>query len=348
MSSIFGIKLLSAEPTSYKIVVGGVDITSRVTPYLLSLAVSLQAGTVSDQATIEVDDTNGRIKLPKDGDEARVSIAGIEVFRGKVNDVSSSGSKSGRKISIACTGMDTKGKAKEPRHKHYDKKKVSEILSDAGKYADVQDVKIDSELGNVVLDYVQQTGESFVHLANRLSIMLGGTFKIMGDKAVMVKRNAGRSASGKPLVTIRASWGTNLIDWQITPLIGRPRHKAVQARWYDTKKAKWVTEKADTKDSGATATSTVRYHSGGEEEAKSRSKADSAEADRNKGDGTITIDGDARAQPEAKCILAGARAGIDGQYLIDGVEHKLDRGGGFTTSLKLKYPSGGAGSDGRN
>ena len=193
---------MQIDRTTYRIVVGGTDITSRVSPILLNLSVSLQAGTVSDQATVEVDDSYGRLRLPKDGDDASISIGTntsglIEVFRGKVNNVSSAGSRDGRKITITCTGMDTKGKAKEPRFKHYDKKKVKDILSDAGKYAGVSSVKIDDELGNVELEYAQQANESFVHLGHRLSVMLGGTFKIMGDKAVMVKRNRRAITGGK-------------------------------------------------------------------------------------------------------------------------------------------------------
>jgi phage protein D len=334
----------------YSVNIAGQEISATLEPILIDLSVSLRAGTTSDQASITVDDSKGRIRMPKDGDPGVVSIRGVEVFRGTVNDVSSKGDRGGgRTLAIGLNGMDTKGKAKEQKLKHWDQAPVKKILEDAGKAAGVNDVRVDPEIGSQTIEYLLQHQESFIHLGQRLSVMLGGTFKIMGDRAIFVKRGAATSASGQPLVPVIARWGEggNLLGWDITPIIGRARHKTAKVRHYDKKKAEWQQETSDSDDQGAVAAHTARYGAANKDEAKSRAKSDSASADRERGGGSIEILGNERAQPEAKVTIVGARPGIDGTYTIDGVIHKVSRGGGFDTSLQLKQPGGGAGTDTR-
>ncbi len=334
---------MASERAIYSIIVDGQNVSSAFRPILTSLSVTLQSGGVSDQAAISVDDSGGRVQMPRD--DAAVSIllgwaggAVTEVFRGKVNDVQSEGSRSGLTLSIGCTGMDTKGQSREPRDKHYDEMTVGDILKAAGAAAGIPAVLVAAEIAGIKLPYFAQLNESFVHMGHRLSQMVGGTFKIMGDRAVMVKRNAGQSASGKPLTPVTAARGVNLIDWKIKPYLGRPRMKETETRWYDRKKAKWVSETATTADTEAKAKGRSRFAASGETEAKSKAGREAGEAERDKGEGTVTINGEPLAQPEASCTVSGARAGIDGAYLIDQVTHSLDRGGGFVTALTLKKP----------
>jgi uncharacterized protein len=338
---------LVIERTIYQVVVAGTDISSILNPILTNMTVTLTAGGSSDSATITVDDSNGQVHIPPDDADIKIYLAGAEVFRGKVNDVKSDGGRdSGGTLSITCSGMDTKGKAKEPRDKHYDDKTVDHILKDAAKAAGYGDVTVDAEIGNIKIPYFGQIDTSLVHLGQKFARDFGGTFKIMGDKIVMVKRGAGKSATGKALSPVAAVRGINLINWSITPFIGRPRHKSVETKWYDTKKAKWMVEKSNTQDKGGKVAGRTRFSMASQTEAKSRSKADADEADRNKGEGSVTVDGNAGAQPEAKCTVSGARPGVDGTYTIDGVTHTVSRGG-FTTSLTLKKPENGAGEDKR-
>jgi len=332
------------ERSFYAIFIGGANVTSRFSPLLISLSVELKAGSVSDAASVTLDDTGGQIAMPYPDAEAVIALGweggfSAETFRGKVNDVSSHGSRSGRTLTISCTGMDTGGKTKEAKFKHYDQKSISDILQESGKAAGIGNVKVDGSIGSQILPYIAQHNESFVHFGHRIARMFGGTFKIMGDRAVLVPRNEGKSASGAPLTPIVATVGLNLIDWQMAPYIGRPRHKETETRHYDTKKAKWITVSAQTKDTKALAKALARVPTGGEVEAKGRAKSLSKEADREKGGGSVTIDGAPLAQPEAPCILVGTRPGIDGEYIIDAVHHSIDRSGGFVTGLTLKHPN---------
>ena len=290
-----------------------------------------------------MDDSDGRIVMPKDDELITISLGWsggsvAEVFRGKVNDIKSSGGRSGRMLAIGCSGMGTKSKTKQISNKHFDESSLGDIMKAVAQGAGITEMLVDAELAATQLPYFAQIEESFVHFGQRVADMFGGTFKVMGDKAVMVKRGAGKSVSGRPLKTITGAWGENLSTWDIAPITGRPRHKDVQAKWYDRKKAQWSVEAFPTTDTDAIATAKVRFPPSSQLEAKASASSGASAADRGKGGGTVVIDGEPDAVPEAPFILSGTRPGIDGNYLIDSVTHNFGRSAGFMTSLSLRRP----------
>ena len=103
----------------FMVSVAGTNITATLSPVLISLSVSDKAGTHSDTASLEIDDTDGRIVLPQIGAPVVVALGwegeGVRVvFTGTVDEVRSSGSRgSGRTLQIAAKGMDTTRKPKQ-------------------------------------------------------------------------------------------------------------------------------------------------------------------------------------------------------------------------------------------
>lgn len=336
----------------YWIVIGGTNVSSAFADLLLSIRVSDKVGTTSDTCSITLDDTNARVIFPQSGDPVQVYLGweeeGVDlVFEGTIDEVRARGSKgSGRVVEISAKGFDTKGKGKEHKQKHWDDKSVKDILTDAGKSAGVSEVVVDKELGAIVRKYEAQNDESFIHFGQRLAKEIGGQFKIVGKRAILTKVGAGTSASGQPLPTVSAVWGVNLHDYDITPVIGRARHKKTRARWYDRKEGKWKEEEVEVDDDGAEATTTDRHTSPSSEEAKRRADGAAKRSKKEKGEGSVTIEGNTSAQPEGTCIVS-ARPGIDGPYKIDSVDHEYSRSG-FITKLSLKQPDGSAGTDSRD
>src|SRR5512139_2998741 len=100
----------------FMVTVAGTNITAPLLPVLISLTVSDKVGTHADTATLEIDDTDGRIVLPQLGAPVMVALGweggGVRVvFTGTVDEVRSSGSRGGgRTLSITAKGMDTTGK----------------------------------------------------------------------------------------------------------------------------------------------------------------------------------------------------------------------------------------------
>jgi|GEM_PF-556002 len=339
--------------TLLRVTIKGQDVSSRFKPIIISLKVGLKSGGDTDIADLELDDTDGQIIFPDQGDDIEIDLGTVHTgmdtaFRGKLDEPRSTGSRGdGRKMILHAKGMDAKSKVKEQQEAHWDDKELGEVLEEAGKLAGLEKVIIDPDLAKLKRKYWAMQGESFIAFGQRVAREVGGTFKVVGNQALIVKRNGGTSATGQPLPTITAKWGDNLINWDISPRLGRSRYKKVKARYFDKQKGKWEEREVEIKDEGAEAAHSVRYSKANKDEAEAQAKADATEAERNKGGGSILIDGNTEAQPECLCNLVGARDGIDGGYRVDGVDHEVTRSNGFTSNLTLKQPQGDSGTDKR-
>lgn len=334
----------------FSVVVAGQDITQNLNPVLQSLRVTDKAGMSSDSASLELDDREGQIILPEPGAVVLISLGweghGLgRVFEGVVDDITASGSRSGRTLSISAKGMDTRGKAKEGQRRHFDDATIGDAMTAAGERAGLT-VSVDPELAKIKRPYIALDDESFVAFGERIAREVGGTFKIVGTRAILAKRNGGSSVGGSPLPTVTAAWGVNLHSYDIAPILGRPVEKAAKARWYDKEKAEWKSILAETGTEGGITTKPARFPEPDEDRAGEQAKSDAAESDRKSGEGSVVIEGTIDAQPEGQCIVTGCRPGVDGAYRIEAVNHDYSRGG-WTTSLDLRQPKGEAGKDSR-
>lgn len=340
--------------TDVVITINGANVSSAFDQYLQSISINLKAGGAADSCEITLNDAGGVLVFPEKDAEIEVQMTsrqfgGQTVFKGKVDEARSDGSRSsGMTLHISAKGVDTKGKAKEPKRKHWDKKSAKDVLTEAGKAAGFSDVKVSPALASKVRDYWAQQNESFLHFGERIAREIGGTFKIVGKTAILADRNEGKSASGQSLATVTASRFDNLISWSITPSAGRPRYKKVKSRYYDSKTAEWKDKEVEIEnDDKAEATLTDRFTAADEGEAEDRAKSRKKESEREKGGGSITIDGNPILQPECPVIVAGTRPGADGDYKADSVVHSWQRGQGWTSRAELKKPGGSAGKDAR-
>lgn len=323
----------------FAVTIGGRVISGKLAPILLSLTVSDQSGTHGDTAQIELDDTRGRIALPKTGVKIRVALgwagAGVrEVFSGTVDEVRSSGSRSGGlKLVISAKGFDATGKAKEGQERHFDNKTVREIITAAAEPSGIKP-EVDPDLAGIVIDYIDMRGESLLHFGQRLARMVGGSFRVTGDKAILAKR------AGTYTPTVIATRNLNLHSWDISPIIGRAIYGKAQARYFD--RATGRVEIVEVETGLQSDAVFVRRELCEDRAAAERAaKADAAVSKERSGGGSVTIEGAPDAIPDGLCLLVGARPGIDGAYRIKGVTHNVTRGGGYTTTLELAHPQGG-------
>ena len=333
--------------------VGGNNVSTLFNQLLESLTVTDKAGTSTDTCSMVLDDSTGRIILPTIGDAITIQLGHVntgagQVFEGTVDSVKSAGSDQGRKLTITGKGFDPKGKAKEPQEFHKDDASLNDFMSEAAGKAGLS-FKSSGKIASTKREYWAASTESFIALGQRIAREVGGEFKVKGKQAMIYERNAGMSLSGAALTGITATWGDNLIDWDISPAMARPRFGTARARFYDLKKAKWDEKTNEISGQGVTsdATFTHRKTRADKDEADGSSDDDKKSSERERGGGDCTILGNPTAQPEGTCTIVGARPGVDGGYKIDSVEHSYSQSG-YTTKLELKHPEGDVGSDSRS
>jgi phage protein D len=334
-----------------KVVVGGTDITDRLLSRLISLTVNDQAGQTSDTASLVLDDTDGQIVMPQPGAQVEVFLGwegrGVgPAFTGVVDEISASGGREGRTLTVGAKGMDTRGPAKEPRRLHLDDTTIGEAMSRAGRLAGI-DVRVDPALAALARRYLALDDESFAAFGERIAREVGGTFKIVGTRAILALRNGGVGVGGAALPEIRAAWGENLHRYDIAPILSRNAEQKVAVRYYDLRAAAWRLVEAATGTEGARTIRTAIMPAPDAETAQARARSDAQEADRKSGEGQVVIEGNIAAQPEGLCRVTGCRPGVDGTYRIEAVTHEYGRSSGFLTTLTLKQPKGAAGRDTR-
>lgn len=321
--------------------IGGRDLTSAWAPVLIDISVTDKAGEASDSCSLTIDDTDGRVTMPQKRQPLVVRLDGGEVFRGFVEKASSSGSRGGgRVIKVAGKGFDTGAKGKEPQLFHLDDADLGSFLGKAAENAGYS-IKVDDALAAIQKDYWAADADSFIALGQQLARKYGATFKIRGDRAVFAKR--GQQALG----AVRAVYGENLIDWDITPRDPRRKFTGGKARWFDRGSASFKEKDLGFDGEDVEALNLVRSIAADEEDADAVLGGRKSDNDREGGSGSVTLDLAIGAVVEGRCTVVGAKPDIDGSYTIDTVKHSANRGGGATTSLDLKQPGAGGGKIGR-
>lgn len=336
----------------FKVYVAGNDVTSRWNPILTSVSVTRAAREASDTADATLADPDGLTFMPKTGDNLLIYLGHAEdgvgqVFEGFVDKVRCSGGKKrGRTIAINASSVNNKSKVKAGALRSEADKTFEDVAGDWGQKAGLT-VTVAGDLASEFRSYWIMQHESFMGWGQRMARELGASFKVIGNRAFFAPLNEGISATGKTLTPVYATWGDNLLDWDIEPVIGRPQYGKVQSRYYDLNAAKWREVEQAIKDADIDVDFRALIGAANEGNATQGAKSAAKESEREKGDGSVTILGDHAAEPEASLILRGARDGADGTYVIDSLTHSLDKGSGFTTALTLKHPADGAGIDTR-
>lgn len=331
----------------YRVSIAGQDVTSRMSPYLLQLSVSKAAGQASDTANMTLADPDGRIFLPSARADVSIHLNGVEVFIGFVDDVTSNIDKGGgRTMEISASSVDQGGKAKEPSLKHKDDASLADAAKHFGGPAGIS-MQVSGSIAGIKRKYWLQQNESFMSWGQRTARETGATFKVIGNRGFLTARNEGLSISGRPLTSVNVAGGSNLISGNIKPIISRPKFNKVGISYFDIKKGEKVEVEVSGSVTGVEAKLRSTVTSFDKDQAKEKGEALSKESERDQGQGSVTIIGNAAAEPEAEAHVSGFRSGVDGTYRIHSVSHSVSKSGGFTTSLELRQPKGGAGTDKR-
>lgn len=333
----------------FKVTVGGTDVTPKLRPSLISMTIMAASAGVADELQIVLDDSAKRFAWPRIGGQVHAElgwqIGQVARFDGEVTACSWSHDRQGGSlISIAAQSVRFSTKAKQRASRHWDDTTLGTVLRDAAGAAGIS-IEVDADLASRELEYEAKDNESFLAFGERLAVERGAMFKIAGEKAVFVPKNRGINAAGKALPEIVATIGEsgNIIAIRdLVPDRSRPRFRASIGRWYDTGAAKMQVVTVDD-DSDIDVDDVLNDVSPDEETARNRAAARIEDRRRVRASGSVVLNGEPLAYPEGRLRVDGVRDGIDGNYSIDSVTHRLDRAGGFVTEIGVAYSSSGAG-----
>jgi phage protein D len=236
-----------SDRAAYSISIDGKDVTDNFGPVLISMTIKDSDGGKSDTLELKLDDSDGQLMFPRVGADIearlwRVSDGQAVVFKGKTDEPKSEGARGGGMVmSISAKSADMKGEGKHKKHAHKDGGKFKDTATEWGKDAGFT-VLADDDIGGVERDYWSMSNESFFSWGQRMAEELGATFKVSGSNAAFVSRNSGSNTKGKALTTVLATYGDNIINWDMAPVQSRAEYQSSKVRWYDRKSATWKEE----------------------------------------------------------------------------------------------------------
>ncbi len=322
----------------FRVTLDGEDLTSRLRPMLMSLTITEKRGDEADQLDITLDDSKGRIALPRAGAILAVELGwlqGSDVEPGlfpkgsyKVDEIEHSGPPD--TISIRASSADFTSNLRVRREKSWHDTTIGAVVREiAGRNG--LEARCSASLASIAVPLVAQSRESDMALLRRLGREYDAVATIKAGKLLFAPIGAGVSASGQalPRLTIRRRDG----DHHSYRLEKREAAEGVTAEYHDRKAA---TRKSVTvgKADGARKLSHV-YASESSAHRAARSQMSRAKRAPASFDITLAL-GRADIFPEQKASTLGFKAEIDAtEWIVGSVTHTFsDRG--LSTGLKLE------------
>ncbi|MGU9981443.1 phage late control D family protein [Phreatobacter sp. HK31-P] len=330
----------------YRITIAGLDVTPRMRGYVLELTVVDNSGKTNDTFSVNLDDRDGILKLPKRGEEVVVEMG----YRGnlrrmgsfKIDEVELSGIP--RRMKVTGTAADVyKAQGKGQRTEHYQNKSLQEVMQQVAGRNGWQ-AAIHSSFSAMRYPMLHQTDESDLHFIRRMEREVGAVAKIAEGRLTFVPSGQGISASGGAMPTVVLRY-TDLLSWRVSHK-GRPKHGKVKAA-HGNRHTSQREETTATNDQDADgATFYLRNIFPNRDRAQVAAEARLRELRRSEKSASFQITGNPNIKAEGQLTIVGVRDGVDETYLVKTVTHTIaGTGGGYTTTIEAdNKPAASAGA----
>ncbi|HUD90229.1 contractile injection system protein, VgrG/Pvc8 family [Sphingobium sp.] len=326
----------------WRVTMDGVDLSDRIRPRLVSLTLSEKRGDEADQLDIVLSDHDGMLAIPPEGAVLRLQLGwlqGRDVTPGlidkgsfKVDDVSHSGPPD--QITIRARAADFTSEIRNRRSRCWKDTTLGAVLQEvAGRNG--LTARIAPALASIALPTLAQSRESDIAFLRRLGRENDAVATIKDKHLIFAPKGAGQTSTGAalPALNIRRRDGDRH-NWQRQKRDGQ---EGVTASWHDRKAAKRQTVTMG-KAEGAKKLRKVYPDKASAERAAA---AETSRLQRAPATFDMTLAlGRPDVYPEARAEVVGFKMGIDGTtWLVSEVSHRLDKGGGLRTDLRLEIVS---------
>lgn len=317
------------KPT-YRIIADGKDITAMINDRLLLLRISDRPGMESDEFELRIDDRDQAVALPARGGRVEVFLG----YEGKpikrmgaytVDEVQVSGPPD--ELTIRGKASDMRGSGKTVRSGSWENVPLSQIVGDIAKRNGWEVVCPVT----IKVERIDQRNESDFNFFTRLARQYDCTAKVAEGKLLVMPRQGGKSTSGKSLQVITIN-KTDVPRYQFR-LGDRSTQKAVKTRHQDQKSGELKVVELTNGEApdGLPPVHTDRHiypnKTAAEQAAKARLNAF------NRSTAAVRLEMAGRTDLFAECSInaLGFKVGLDGEYLVDGVEQVFTASGWTTT-----------------
>lgn len=329
----------------FRLTVDGVDISDRTRPRLVSLSLTDKRSGEADQLDIVLDDSDGRLELPRKGARIRLELGwltGTDVNIGlvdkgsyTVDQVEWDGPPD--RVTIRARSADlTEGFRIRKERSHRDTTLgaiARTIAADNGLTP-----RIANDLASAPVPALAQHAQSDMALLRRLAREHDAVATVKDRQLILAPIGRATSVSGTALPELTIDRGDVAPGYRYSEM-ERSADAGVEARWHDGDANERKTVRAGGNGQGGSAKQPRRlrrvYHNEGE--AKRAAAAAAARAKREEYSVELTLSlGRPDLIPERPVTLQGFKPPIDARrWIIAELSHSLD-GSGLVTKVKLE------------
>ena len=334
----------------FKIIMAGINITSKIADRLISLTVNDAAGVKSDTVRIVLDDRDNRLIEPPDGASIAVFLGyegygpipmGVFILDKVEYDIAPD------RMIIHGKAADFGGSLKDQKTRNWDDKTIEEIVTTiAGEHG--LEAKVAERFKGIKFEYLAQKAESDINFLSRIgkdhdaivaikempapSTNSQAVGQTKGRSLLFIGKGEGKSSSGRILPQ---TW---IFKNQLLPGSRASKSKAtiyrsVKAIWHNKDKGE---KEAITVGEGSPVYEITHPHQS-KDAAKNAAKAKLDEQARLGHSMSLNLLGDPILRAEGQLTAIGLRPSIPPTWSIKSVAHRLTSGG-YTTHIECELP----------
>lgn len=319
------------------------DITAVIDSRLISLTLTDAVGMESDtlEITLSDNDPMAPIEIPPTGAELELFLGydGINLPMGMFvcDEVELAGWPGEMVIRARAATYDKskggKSDLQSQKTRSWPKgTKLGDMVAKIAKEHSMEPAVAES-MKSITLPHTDQADESDINLLIRLAKKYDGIVKPANGKLVLAKRGESKSVSGEALAAVVLE-PTDCTAFRMV-MAKRETAGMVVAYWHAVKQAK----RNEVKVGKGEPVRRLKQYYPSEEMALAAARADLSKRERGQETVSVSCTGAPWMAAECPLFLEGFRPGVDGEWLISRVTHRLDASGGYVCDLEGEKPN---------
>ncbi|CAN7191050.1 phage late control D family protein [Trinickia sp. LjRoot230] len=319
----------------YRVTLNGCDLTEKIEPRLISLSLSESRTDDADCVTLTLDDSDGKLALPKRGEVIRLAIGWedtglIEKGSFTINEVEHAGAPDTITVQARSASL-TAGMGARIEKSWHGVTIADIVRAIASKHK--LNPAVADVLGKIAIAHIDQTHESDMSFLTRLAKRYDAVMNVKDMHLLFMPIGHGTSASGKALPSVELTRKNG--DQHHYHVSERENYAAVRAHYHASGKAKRKSVVVGGENNTNTKVLLETYAN--EADARAAAMAEYNRTQRSQATMSYTLAlGRPDIYPEVPVFLTGWKPEIDQQtWLAKKVTHSM-ADGGFTTGLELE------------